>query len=159
MTWRLGVRGWIVWPLACIASCGGPTFIVQQYDGPPRPAQSIAVIRVNGGGPELFSLDGERLRAAPEKGTRLQVEVMPGAHEVGVVVPDGASAQGVVIRFMAEPGKVYRMVLRNAPPGGRLLQSTTAQAYEVDRSTDVELAPAVLTTNAPELERPVEILQ
>src|SRR5262245_33049143 len=100
------------WLAVSVAGCGGPTFVVQPYAGPPRPSDTIAVIRVNGGGPSLAVVDGEALRVEPEQGTRLHIEVMPGVHEVAVVAPALGVNDGIFVRFPAEAGRVYRMVLR-----------------------------------------------
>src|SRR5579859_3641629 len=95
--WWLGAAAWL-------ASCGSATFVVQQYPGPPKPRETIAIIRVNGGGTPLTSLDGDPLRIEPEKGTRFHIEVLPGDHEVGVSVPEPGLPSGVTVRFLAEPG-------------------------------------------------------
>ena len=36
-----------------IASCAGSTFVVQQYAGPPRPKESIAILRLDGADSEI----------------------------------------------------------------------------------------------------------
>jgi hypothetical protein len=151
MGWQLRVRAGVVGSAAWFASCGGPTFVVQQYPGPPRATENIAIIRVNGGGPELSWLDGERLRAAPEKGTRMHIEVEPGIHEVGVVAPNVGLSHEVMLRFVAQPGKTYRLVVRSALSDRTTAPGWNAYAYEVDRSTDAELEPAPL---APETRVP-----
>jgi hypothetical protein len=115
-----------------LAHCGGPTFVVQQYAGPPQPQETIAVIRVDAAGPELVSLDGEPLRGAVEKGTRLHIEVLPGVHEAEVAAPERGMRFAASVRFVADPGKVYRFDVASTgtPP------DWVASVYEVDRSTD-----------------------
>jgi hypothetical protein len=80
----------------------------------------------------------------------LHIEVLPGPHEVGVVPPGEGTVQGIVVRFVADAGKVYRMVLRSAlPDNNSLEQRWTAVAVEVDRASDVELGPAAAPPEAP----------
>jgi hypothetical protein len=63
---------------------------------------------------------------------------------------------GANVRFLAEPGKVYRMVVRVAPleisPGGGL----GAYAYEVDRDSDAEIRPAAYPPEAPPAPAPAQ---
>jgi len=125
---------------AWLAGCGGPTFIVQQYPGPPQPTERVAIIRIPGGiGPEIVSLDGEPLQTVPDQGTRLHIEVLPGTHEAQLVDPE--SKLPIVARFVAEPGKVYRVVLGGAPLGGTALPQPgpSAVVYEVDRDSDAPI--------------------
>jgi hypothetical protein len=130
--------------LASAPSCGGPTFIIQQYAGPPQPKETIAVIRVHGGGPELVSLDGEPLHAAVEKGTRLHVEVLPGAHELEAAAPEMGLNRAIAARFMAEAGRVYRVVVTRTAPGGASLPDAawSVRVYEIDAANDAPLRMA-----------------
>jgi len=148
MGWRLAACAWLGGAAIGFVSCGGPTFVVQQYGGPPRSIDSVAIIRVNPGGLQLCAVDGESLRVAPEKGTRLHIEVLPGVHEIGVDDPSTGFA-GANVRFVAEPGKVYRMVVRSVPPDPSSNASLGAYAYEVDRASDAELRPATTAPDAP----------
>jgi hypothetical protein len=126
-------------------ACGGPTFIVQQYAGPARPAGTIAVVRFNGRERLLWdSLDGEAAQVQVPEDSRLHVEVLPGTHRVGVRDPS-APEPAHVAAFFAEPGKVYRPVF--APGAGSALR-----VYEVDASSDalvrdVTLAPTAATSS------------
>src|SRR5882672_11625 len=67
---------------APLAGCSrGMTFVMQHYDGPPRPKSSVALIRVNAGpGPDLVTVDGDPLPLGRvlEPGNRLHIEVLPG---------------------------------------------------------------------------------
>ena len=65
------------------------------------------------GGASLSAVDGDALRVEPEKGTRLHIEVLPGVHEVSVEAPE--LVQSATVRFMAEAGHVYRMIVTSAP--------------------------------------------
>jgi hypothetical protein len=141
--WRLIVCALFGFAAASIASCTGMTFVVQQYEGPPRPKETVAVIRTSGGiGPELVSVDGEPLQVMLENGNRLHVEVLPGTHEVELAAPEmGGLNRAIPAHFIAEPGKVYRFELRS-------LETATTEpsepaweafAYEVDRKSDALL--------------------
>src|SRR4051794_33164999 len=123
--WR---HSWIRFEwLALFVACGGPTFVVQQYPGPPRPRDSIAIVRLNGGGPRVVALDRESL-VVPERGTRFHVELLPGAHELEIDDPNLGIA-GLGIRFLAEPERVYRVVLRSAPSPNSPLPISVPQVY------------------------------
>jgi hypothetical protein len=130
------VLGWLT---VLAAACGLATFVVQQYDGAPRSRDSIAIIRVNAGEAIVF-LDGEPLRTIPTEGTRFHIEVLPGVHEIEDLV-DGVGETGARVRFVADAGKVYRIV------GQRAGAHVTAQAYEVDRGTDSLMALAATPAN------------
>src|SRR5215216_5088777 len=133
--------------LALFVACGGPTFVVQQYPGPPRPRDGIAIIRLNGGGPRIVTLDRESL-VVPERGTRFHVEVLPGAHELEIDDPNLGIA-GLGLRFVAEPEKVYRVVLRSTLPPNLSLPISVPQVFEVDRASDAEIRPATIANEAP----------
>ena len=112
------------------AGCAGPTYIVQQYDGPVRSAETIAVIRINGSEPVgLDSLDGESVGVRATKDSRIHVEVLPGRHAMRV--RDLSQPGGFPSRasFLARAGKVYRPVFSQ----GR------ARIYEVDADSDATL--------------------
>jgi hypothetical protein len=120
-----------------LAQCGGPTFIVQQYAGPPRPKESVAVIRIDDSDTaQHLSLDRERL-APVEKGNRMRIEMLPGMHQIGVTEPYNPSAPEQSLRFRAEAGKVYRVHVARMPEaaGGAL----AARVYEVDPSSDAPI--------------------
>jgi hypothetical protein len=130
----------LVLPLGSQA-CGGPTFIVQQYAGPVRPAGTIAVVRFNGRERLIWdSLDGEAAQVQVPEDSRLHVEMLPGTHRVGVRDPS-APEPAHVASFFAEPGKVYRPVF--APGAGSVLR-----VYEVDASSDALLRDVTLAPTA-----------
>ena len=67
--------------VALLAACMGPTFIVQQYNGPPRARETIATLRVNGAEPvRLLFLDEEDVAAPLVSDGRLHIELLPGKH-------------------------------------------------------------------------------
>ena len=135
-----------VWLVVLLVCCGGPTFVVQQYAGPQRPRETIAVVRLNGGGPRLATLDREPL-VVPERGTRFHIEVVPGVHEIEVEDPN--LRYSGVVRFVAEPDKVYRVVVGPALVPNAAGPVWVATAYEVDRASDAELRPAPPANDAP----------
>jgi len=118
-----------------IASCAGSTFVVQQYAGPPRPKESIAILRLDGAdSAEILSLDRERLSPV-EKGVQFRIEMLPGAHEIDVVDPQHELTTRQAVRFSAEAGKEYRViVLQTQPASGPAIQ--VAQIYEVDTASN-----------------------
>lgn len=128
------VRLGLVWKMALLgalcagASCGTPTFIVQQYTGPVRARESIAIIRVDGNGTvQLLSLDGEATDARVTPDARLHIEVLPGHHTLWVQSAGGAvPAQAVA--FRAEAGKLYRVEFVPAAASG----PTAPRIYEAD---------------------------
>jgi hypothetical protein len=133
------------WLGVVLIGCGGPTFVVQQYSGAQRPRESIAIIRVNGDRPQLLALDGEPL-LVPQEGTRFHIEVLPGVHEIEVADRYVGFA-GSTVRFVAEPAKVYRIVVRPMPTENG--SSWRASASEVDRATDAELGAALEPNDKP----------
>jgi hypothetical protein len=151
---RTRLAAWWFGASALFASCGSATFVVQQYLGPPRPRQTIAIIRVNGGGTPLTSLDGDPLRVEPERGTRFHIEVLPGEHEVGVSVPEPGLPNGVTVRFFAEAGKVYRMEAVSALSEPGRIGLWSAQAFEVDPATDAMIRRAPAPIEIPRLAPP-----
>lgn len=114
--------------LAALALTGcppGPTYVVQQYPGAPRPTETVAILRVVGREPvQLAGLDGETIGAPVASDARLHLELLPGRHEV-TARPGPADAPKRAA-FLAEAGKVYRIVF----DAGR------ARVVEVDRSSD-----------------------
>jgi hypothetical protein len=129
-----------------LAGCGGMTFVVQQYAGPQRSAERVAIIRVGAGGPEVVSVDDVPLRVTLEPQNRVHVEVLPGPHEVDVEVtePEIGLRHVLPVRFLAQAGKVYRVeVLAVATAAGTGSEARwDARAYEVDRDSDVRLSVA-----------------
>jgi hypothetical protein len=68
-----------------LAACGPQTYIIQQYDGPVREVESIAILRINGSDPvRVLSLDGDYADPRLEDDTRLHIELLPGRHTVRV---------------------------------------------------------------------------
>jgi hypothetical protein len=143
--WRLIVCALLGFPAASMASCAGLTFVVQTYEGPPRPKETVAILRANGGaGPELVSVDGEPMRVMLEKGNRLHVEVLPGIHEVELAAPETGLGRAIPVHILAESGKVYRFELRALDSSTTRLSESAweALAYEVDRKSDALLRVA-----------------
>src|SRR5262245_24096180 len=92
-----------------LAGCPGPTFIVQQYNGPPRAREEIAILRVLGSDTvRLLLLDDEDVAAPLESDSRLHIELLPGRHSIAV---REMAAQSLVetLAFDAQPNRVYRV--------------------------------------------------
>lgn len=110
-----------------LTACMGPTFIVQQYGGPPRPRESIATLRVNGADSvRLLFLDEEDVAAPIVSDGRLHIELLPGKHTLTARNGDDRTAPTGSFAFMAEAGKVYRVVFTGE----------TGRLWEVDRDSD-----------------------
>lgn len=123
---------------AVLVGCPGPTFVVQQYGGPVRPLETVAVLRVNASEPvRLLTLDGEDVRAPLESDSRLHIEVLPGKHRLSV--SNTASDSGDEVAFVAEANKVYRVVFVGAGP----------HVLEVNRSSDAPGADVTAVPPAP----------
>lgn len=130
--------------LVGVVACAGPTYVVQQYDGPVRPAESIAILRVNGKDPiRLESLDGEPVGTRVAEDSRLHVEMLPGRHQLRVrdLARQGAAPGRAA--FMAEAGRVYRPVA-SAP---RDEITTSLQVFEVDADSDAPLRDVTLPSD------------
>lgn len=113
-------------PLLTLSGCAGPTFIVQQYKGPPRSQESIAVFRVNGSdAARLLELDGEDVAAPLDVDSRLHIELLPGPHTVTMGNANAPNERLAPVSFRAEPGKVYRAVIESG-----------ARVHEVSRGSD-----------------------
>lgn len=110
-----------------IGACMGPTFVVQQYDGAPRPKETIAVLRVNGAEPvRLLFLDEEDVAAPIVSDGRLHIELLPGKHTLTARNGDDRTAPTSSFTFVAEANKVYRVAFTGE----------TGHLYEVDRESD-----------------------
>ena len=124
---RRTVRVLYVLVFVVLAACMGPTFIVQQYNGPPRPRETIATLRVNGAeSVRLLFLDEEDVAAPVVSDGRLHIELLPGKHTLTARNGDDRTAATGSFAFMAEPGKVYRV----------LFDGESAHLWEVDRDSD-----------------------
>lgn len=134
--------------VALLGACGGPTFVVQRYDGPPRPPESIAIVRLNANADARpATLDGERLPLHLESDVRVHIEVLPGEHALLVVNARQRNAPPRKVRFIAQAGRVYRAALATPPSvptgiGGEA--PWVARVYEVDRDGDELLADVTL---------------
>ncbi len=132
---------------AAVVCCGGTvTFVWQQYEGPSRSKDRIALVRTTGASSTLLvAIDGESILAPLDYDNRLHVEVLPGIHDIDVAAPSIGLRHVISVRLLAEAGKVYRVEV-SAPPRS-LPQPDNgepqlwdgewqAHAYEVDRDTD-----------------------
>lgn len=119
-----------------LVACMGPTFIVQQYNGPARPRESIAILRVNGNETiRLLLLDDEDVAAPIVSDGRLHIEVLPGKHTLTARNGDDPRGPSGAIAFQAEANKVYRVAFVADAP----------HLYEVDRDSDKAIRDVTLT--------------
>jgi hypothetical protein len=110
-----------------LVGCPGPTFIVQQYAGPERPRETIAILRSNAkDDAKLLFLDGEDIAAPIAEDGRLHIEILPARHTVVVGRVSMPTERYPELAFHAEADRVYRVVFTGAEP----------QVYEVDRAKD-----------------------
>lgn len=147
-------RRWVLASLlSCLAaSCAGPTFVVQQYDGPVRPTETIAIIRVNGKDPiRLDVLDGEVVGTRVEEDARLHVEVLPGRHTLKVRDLTDPNALPGRASFIAEAGRVYRPVVFAPQPSEWGGVATVVRVFEVDGGSDAQIRDVTV----PDLPKPV----
>jgi hypothetical protein len=113
-----------------VVGCGPQVFIVQQYDGPVRDSETIAILRINGGdSTRVVTLDGELADARIAEDTRLHIEMLPGRHAVRVADIAAPEAGSFRVAFDAQAGRVYRAVVASA----------AARVFEVDRGSDAVL--------------------
>jgi hypothetical protein len=124
------------------AACGGPTFIVQQYEGAPRSRDAVAIIRLNGDDPiQVLDIDRSPVNVRVGSGTRMHIEVLPGEHTVTVVDAEHPDGTSQFVRFRTEPAKLYRALwLRQADRTPGL--SDLARVYEMDASSDTPIRDA-----------------
>ncbi len=134
--------------LVGLPGCGiGPTFIVQEYPGPVRPAETIAILRVEGNGTvQLLSVDEQRADARIAEDSRLHVEMLPGKHTVMVQNLAAPANPPETVAFQAEAGKVYRpMFMHSLSSGPRL------HVFEIDPRSGLPIGDATFApTRAPE---------
>lgn len=129
--------------LAC-AGCPGPTLVVQQYSGPVRASETVAILRVNGADTvRLMTLDGEDVAVPIAPDTRLHIEMLPGKHRVSAASARDPYARTVPLVFVGEPGRVYRVEIGNVDPERG---DFSARVIEVDRASDAPVRDATLPT-------------
>jgi hypothetical protein len=125
------------------AACGVPTFILQQYDGPPRAAESVAVVRFDGkGSADLVSLDGSIADAHVPEDARLHVEVLPGRHVLGVARRAAQNDPPRRVVFVAEAARYYEVAFM-APPANEWQPSV--HVFEIDRRSGAKLRDVTYT--------------
>ncbi|MFO7179551.1 MAG: YihY/virulence factor BrkB family protein [Pseudomonadota bacterium] len=125
-------------------ACGGPTFVVQQYDGPVRPRETISILRMNGDDPvHVVSLDGEPTDVPLDDDARVHIEVLPGRHRIAVWSSEFPERRPEHVAFIAEPGRVYRAVIASE------FAAPTARVYEVSRGSDDPIRDVTLPVVAP----------
>jgi hypothetical protein len=133
-----------------LPGCAGPTFVVQEYPGPVRPADTIAILRLEGSGTvQLLSFDEERADARIAEDARLHVEMLPGKHRVMVQNLAAPANPPETVTFQAEAGKVYRpMFMHTVSSGPRL------HVFEIDPRTGLPIGDATLAPTRAPVARP-----
>lgn len=110
-----------------VTACGPQVFIVQQYDGPVRDSETIAILRINGAdSTRVVTLDGELADPRIAEDARLHIEMLPGRHALRVADIAAPGAGSFRVAFDAQAGRVYRAVVL----------ATAAKVFEVDRGSD-----------------------
>jgi hypothetical protein len=129
--------------IACataLAACPGPTYIVQQYPGPVRPRETIAILRINGNDVvQLVLLDDDDMATPIADDARLHLELLPGRHRLRVQRTNQPHALVETLAFEAEAGRVYRVVYVGDEP----------RIFEVDRESDKTGRDVTITPTAP----------
>ena len=132
------------------SACIGPTLIVQHYAGPPKPPETIAILRVNGSDSVLLTqLDNEELGIPIASDSRLHIELLPGPHRVSAMSTRVATDPLPPVDFDAEAGHVYRVVFATTPQ-----QNTEARVYEVERGPDRPIRDVTKTPRLKQLDEP-----
>ncbi|MFZ5892309.1 MAG: hypothetical protein ACOY0T_14720 [Myxococcota bacterium] len=133
--------------LAAVAvACGGPTFILQQYDGPARSAESVAIVRFEGTADvDLVTLDGAVADAHVPEDARLHVEMLPGRHVLGVARRGAPGEQVRRVVFVAEPARTYQIVF-GAPAANEWQPSL--RVFEIDFRSGRQLRDVTYTPPA-----------
>jgi hypothetical protein len=104
-----------------LVGCATATYVVQQYPGPQRAAETVATLRVDGNDTvHVLTLDGDSVAAPIASDARLHFEILPTRHTLTAQNADGPAAP---LAFEAEAGKVYRIV-------------PDLRVFEVDRGSD-----------------------
>lgn len=123
-----------------LIGCPGPTFIVQQYAGPERPRETIAILRSNASDDaKLLMLDEQDIAAPIADDGRLHIELLPERHTVVVGRASAPAERYLALAFLAEPDRVYRVAFAGAEP----------HVYEVDRSKDTLLRDVTIVRPPP----------
>ena len=126
-------------------ACGQVTFVVQAYPGAARSAEQVSVVRINRDAPvRVVSVDGDPLGSQPlDSDARLHVEILPGKHELIIENEHVPVEKTKVVRFLAEPGRTYRVLAANrewhvhsAPRKPARGTTWSPLVYEVDTAGD-----------------------
>lgn len=121
-------------------SCVGPTFVVQQYSGPQRPAQTIATLRLYGTDrTRLVSFDDGAADAPIAEDARVHIEILPGEHRITVANAAHPEEPTQRMAFHAEPGKFYRVGFTPRDASTDAMLSERAHVYEIDPASDALL--------------------
>lgn len=123
-----------------LLGCPGPTFIVQQYAGPVRPRETIAILRSNAtDDAKLLFLDEQDIAAPIAEDGRLHIEMLPARHTVMVGRASAPNERYSAIAFVAEADHVYRVAFEGGDP----------HVFEVDRGKDTLLRDVTVARPPP----------
>ncbi len=102
---------------AATSACGQVTYVLQEYDGPPRAREQVSVLRIESEDPaQIVSLDGEPLGTqAFDSDVRFHIEMLPGRHTLAIKNPKAELQAAHTVAFVAEPGRVYRVLVADRP--------------------------------------------
>ncbi len=121
----------LVAALLSLAGCGTVTYVLQEYGGEPRPADTIAIVRITSTDPlHVSTVDGDPLDVRLDSDTRVHVEMLPGVHVLGVYRPDSEIPIEQKVRFVASAGRTYAVVMAEAPRGSAT--PWAGRVYEID---------------------------
>jgi hypothetical protein len=120
------------------------TFVVQAYPGPALRADQVSVVRINPDDPlRVLTVDGDPLgNQRVEDGTRLHIEVLAGEHELSVENEHANVQKTKTVRFVAEPGRTYRILVADrewhvqSPPKQGAPATWSPLVYEVQAQGD-----------------------
>lgn len=120
--------------LGAVSACSPSTFVMQGYKGPERPAETLAILRINGAeGVQLLELDAQPAGVPVSADARLHIELLPGEHELVLLNRSQDPPFAEPVGFLAEAGRVYRPGFASLGTQGA---SSEARVYEVDGASD-----------------------
>ncbi len=125
-----------------LSSCSPSTFIMEAYSGPTRPANTLAVVRVDGSGSVmLLAVDGQTL-APVASDARLHIELLPGRHTLTAQSEATLEEPPQRVSFEAQAGRFYRVsfVSAQAQPG-----ALEARVFELEPESGASGADVTLT--------------
>ena len=125
-----------------LASCVGPTLVVQQYKGEVRPRYQVAILRQRGvDTARIATLDGDDVAVPIASDVRLHLEMLPGEHTVSAFDPRDPNRVTPELRFLAEAGRTYRVDVASAEYGHGVL----GRVVEIEPDSEREVRDVTAT--------------